>query len=124
MVLISVASDFCLGISNTGIGPKLTIKYKFMAPCSLYFSQFPPYNHDSTDSLESFICLVIPIKRKKQISQGHTGIQWRLNEIFRVRGKYSIGMPSLHISKLHDSGHISESLGQMNFLCMTSRLFC
>ena len=75
MVLILVVSDFCLGISYTKvIWLKLTIKYKFMAPCSLYFSQFLLYNNDSTVPLDSIVCLVIPIEHKKQIFQGHTGL--------------------------------------------------
>lgn len=35
MALISITSDFCLGARSLEIRLKLTIKYDFMAPCSL-----------------------------------------------------------------------------------------
>lgn len=73
MVLISIVSDFCLGINNLELGSTVTIKYKFIAHCSLYLSLFQLYDRDSTDSLD-YVSSVIPIEHRKQITQGHPGL--------------------------------------------------
>lgn len=74
MALISIVSDFCLGISNLEFGPQLTIKYDFKAPCSSHSSRLSLNNLDSTDALESCVSLAIHSKHRKPVSQGHTGL--------------------------------------------------
>ena len=74
MVLISIMSDFCLGISNLEFGPQLAIKYDFMAPCSSHSSRFSWNNHDCAHALESCVSLAIRSEHRKQVSQGHTGL--------------------------------------------------
>ena len=74
MVLISIMSDFCLGISNLEFRPQLTIKYDFMAPCLSYSSRISLNNRDSTDASESCVSLAIHREHRKQVSQGHIGL--------------------------------------------------
>lgn len=73
MILISVMSDFCLGISSLEFGLQLTIKYDFMAPCSSHSSHtFALNNCDSTDAFENCVSLAIHSENRKQVSQGHS----------------------------------------------------
>ena len=66
MALISIMSDFYLGVGSLVIRPELTIKYDFMAPCSLFLTWFPWGSGDFMDALESFASLVIPTEQRSR----------------------------------------------------------